>query len=433
MNWKIEYKSLLWITFIFLGIYFLPLHQDSIYKSIYSSLYLLQWYAREHVILCLLPALFIAGAIAVFVKQAAVIKYFGAEAPKWISYLISSVSGSILAVCSCTILPLFAGIYKRGAGIGPATTFLYAGPAINILAIILTARILGLELGIARIIGAITFSVLIGLLMQTIFKKEDAARLEVQPAIVDQKDDRPLWQTLAHFFVMIAILITATLADPQDHSGLWYFLYQTKWLLTGILAVLFSFSLVFYLRIKSSYVIFAALPVIVLALILPQYPILIFSLAIINFSVLLSLNNGEPQEWMQQTWGFTRQILPLLALGVLIAGFLLGSPEGHKGLIPGEWISSLVGGNSLLANLFASVVGALMYFATLTEVPILEGLIGNGMGKGPALALLLSGPAVSLPNMLVIRSVIGTKKTMVFLFLVIVMATLSGLIYGMIF
>ncbi len=147
---------------------------------------------------------------------------------------------------------------------------------------------------------------------------------------------------------------------------------------------------------------------------------------------MISTDKGETGDWFGSSWGFTKQILPLLFLGVLIAGVLLGRP-GHEGLIPSEWVSSAVGGNSILSNLFASVAGAFMYFATLTEVPILQGLIGNGMGQGPALSLLLAGPALSLPNMLVIRSVIGTKKTMVFVLLVILLSTITGLIYGTFF
>jgi uncharacterized membrane protein YraQ (UPF0718 family) len=433
MNWKSEYKSLLWIISIFLIIYFLPLDKYEFISSIQSALFLLKWYAREHVILCLIPAIFIAGAISVFISQTAIIKYFGVKAKKWIAYLVASVSGSILAVCSCTILPLFAGIYKRGAGIGPATTFLYAGPAINILAIILTARILGFELGLARVVGSVFFSVIIGLIMQRLFRKEEADRLEVQLSLPNEQKAHSVNQTISHFAIMIAILVVVTLAKPEQDSGFWYFVYGNKWIITSVLAILFMVNLVYILKIKVKYVIIMAIPVILSIYFLPGYQVIVFSIGIISLSILLSWQGEEAGQWLSTTWDLGKQILPLLAAGVLIAGFLLGAPHGHDGLIPRNWVAGVVGGNSLFANFFASVVGAFMYFATLTEVPILEGLIQNGMGKGPALALLLAGPALSLPNMLVIRSVIGIKMTSVFVTLVVVMATISGYIFGSLF
>ena len=430
MNWKNEYKKLLWLVGLFLLAYYLPLHSERFREAIYESLTLAKWYAQEHVLLCLVPAFFIAGVIAVFVSQAAVIKYFGANAKKWLSYSVASVSGTILAVCSCTVLPLFSGIHKRGAGLGPAIAFLYSGPAINILAIILTARVLGLEMGVARVVGAVSFSLIIGLVMHFIYRKEEAIKAEAQLAMPQPEETRPLWQTAFHFFVLVAILVFANWGQPQTSDGAWSFIFAYKWQVTGILGILFGISLVKVLKLKVLHVIAGAIPVILLAFLFPGHPLISFSAAAIVLSVLISITPGEPQEWMASTWGFTKQIMPLLAAGVLVAGFLLGSPEGGRGLIPGHWISGLVGGNSIFANLFASVVGAFMYFATLTEVPILQGLINSGMGKGPALALLLAGPALSLPNMLVIRSVIGTQKTVVFVSLVVVMATMSGLIYG---
>lgn len=433
MNWKEHYKSLLLILGFFLFAYFLPLGNYRFEQSIIAALDLLKWYAQEHVILCLVPAFFIAGTIAVFVSQAAVIKYFGAAAKKWLSYMVASVSGTILAVCSCTVLPLFSGIHKRGAGLGPAIAFLYSGPAINILAIILTARILGLELGIARVIGAVLFSVVIGLAMHFIYRKEEAEKAEGQLAMPAPEDGRPLWQTSLHFFVLVGILIFATWGEPGDSAGFFAFIHSIKWQLTALFAAGLAFSLIHILKINAWKVALGALPVIALALLFPHQPLIPFSAGIIALSVILSVSGGEPGEWMQQTWDFTKQIMPLLGAGVLVAGFLLGNPENGQGIIPPHWISNLVGGNSIFANLFASVVGAFMYFATLTEVPILQGLIGSGMGKGPALALLLAGPALSLPNMLVIRSVIGTQKTVVFVSLVVVMATISGLVYGSIF
>ncbi len=376
------------ILSVFLGAYFIPFGSIKIRTALIESLLMLQEYAREHVLLCLVPAFFIAGAIANFVSHAAVIKYFGSRANKILSYSVASISGTILAVCSCTVLPLFAGIYKRGAGIGPATAFLYSGPAINVLAIILTARVLGLELGVGRALGAVLFSVVIGLIMHFIFYKEKKsgdsnADLTIRE---DEKEIRPLWKTALYFAVMIGILIFANWGKGGS-TNIWQVIYKLKWLITGTLLIILAGILYGWFK------------------------------------------KDELRTWADSTWGFAKQILPLLFAGVLVAGFLLGRP-GHQALIPGQWVEKLVGGNSFPANLFASVCGAFMYFATLTEVPILQGLIGAGMGKGPALALLLAGPALSLPNMLVIRSVIGTKKTLTYVSLVVVMATLSGIIFG---
>jgi uncharacterized membrane protein YraQ (UPF0718 family) len=431
MNWKDEYKSLLWILFFFLIAYFFPLGNERFDHSIYSALALIKWYAREHVILCLVPAFFIAGVIAVFISQAAVIRYFGANTRKWLSYAVASVSGTILAVCSCTILPLFSGIHKRGAGLGPAIAFLYSGPAINILAIILTARILGLELGIARIFGAVIFAVVIGLIMHFIYRKEEQTKAEAQLAFPRAEEIRPLWQTAYHFFMLVFIMIFANWGKPDVNEGLWYDIWYYKWLITGLFAVLFVISLLYILKLNKWYVFGGTLIVITSKLIWQENPLIPFVVAIIALVMILSISRGEAQSWLAESWNFTKKILPLLAAGILVAGFLLGSPDGEGGIIPGSWISGMVGGNSLFANFFAAIVGAFMYFATLTEVPILQGLIANGMGKGPALALLLAGPALSLPNMLVIRSVIGTQKTIVYVSLVIVMATASGLLYGL--
>jgi uncharacterized membrane protein YraQ (UPF0718 family) len=350
---------------------------------------MLQEYAREHVLTCLIPAFFIAGAIAVFVSQASVLKYFGATARKVMSYSIASVSGTVLAVCSCTVLPLFAGIYSRGAGIGPATAFLYSGPAINVLAIVLTARILGWELGLARAIGAVLFAILTGLLMAFFFRKDDAARASGQIYLPDEeKKGRSLLQEGLFMLTMVLILIFAAFAKPAPGStDIWPAIFAAKWYITaGLLAVL-------TLMLKNWF------------------------------------QKDERVNWVQSTWGFMKQIFPLLGAGVLVAGFMLGRP-GHSALIPPHYIQSLVGGNSIWANLFASVSGALMYFATLTEVPILQGLLGAGMGKGPALSLLLAGPALSLPNMLVIGGVMGIKKTATFCIIIVILSTIAGMGYG---
>jgi uncharacterized membrane protein YraQ (UPF0718 family) len=431
-DWKSEWKPLSIITLVFLGILYIPLGIPRFNNALMESLYLAKWYAQEHVLTCLIPAFFIAGAIAVFVSQASVIKYFGAKAKKVLAYSVASVSGSILAVCSCTVLPLFAGIYKMGAGLGPATAFLYSGPAINVLAIILTARVLGLELGIARALGAIIFSIVIGLLMHSIFHREEVEKAKAQMAVPEPEVTRPLWKNALYFASMIGILVFANWGKPEDPSGFWNLIYSSKWFITGSFAFALALILVAWFGLKWVKVAVAFIPSLFLGLAFPHEPVIAFSAGVIGLSILTSTNKGEVGDWFSSTWGFTKQILPLLFFGVLIAGFLLGRP-GHEGLIPSEWVSSAVGGNSILSNLFASVAGAFMYFATLTEVPILQGLIGNGMGQGPSLALLLAGPALSLPNILVIRSVMGTKKTIVFVSLVILLSTIAGLIYGAFF
>lgn len=434
MDWKEQYKSFLWILGFFLFAYFMPIESESFKGAILAAFDLAKWYAQEHVLLCLIPAFFIAGTIAVFISQAAVVKYFGARAKKWVAYLVAAGSGTILAVCSCTVLPLFSSIHKRGAGLGPAMAFLYSGPAINILAIILTARILGLELGIARVIGAVSFSIIIGLIMAFIYRKEEKERAEAQLAMPEVEEPRPIWQTALHFFILVAILVFVNWGKPADTTeGFWYFMFANKWFITGLFGIGFALSMIYIIQAKKLYVILGTIAVIISAIIFYHNPTITFVVAVVATTLALTFTEGEPNQWLGETWGFTKQIMPLLAAGVLVAGFLLGSQNNNNGVIPNEWISALVGGNSLFSNFFASVTGAFMYFATLTEIPILQGLINSGMGKGPALALLLAGPALSLPNMLVIRGVIGTQKTVVYVSLVVVMATISGLIYGALF
>ena len=386
-----ERWKLLLIILIFCAAYYVPWASPVIRRSGLEAFMMLQEYAREHVLTCLIPAFFIAGGIAVFVSQASVLKYFGATARKVLSYSVASVSGTVLAVCSCTVLPLFAGIYTRGAGIGPATAFLYSGPAINVLAIVLTARILGWELGLARAIGAIFFAVITGLLMAFIFRKDDAERAKGEMFLPeDDGTGRTLAQDALFMLTMVLILIFAAFAKPaQGSTGLWPAIFAAKWYITAGLLIILGFML------KTWFI------------------------------------KEERVTWVQSTWGFMKQIFPLLGAGVLVAGFMLGRP-GHAALIPDQYIEGLVGGNSLWANLFASVSGALMYFATLTEVPILQGLIGAGMGKGPALSLMLAGPALSLPNMLVIGGVMGAKKTAVFCTIIVILSTIAGMIYGVI-
>ncbi len=385
-------KKIVIIASVFLGFYFIPFDNGYIKNAIMESFLMMQDYARQHVLFCLIPAFFIAGAIGNFISQGAVLKYLGAKANKVLAYSVASVSGAILAVCSCTVLPLFGGIYKRGAGLGPAIAFLYSGPAINVLAIILTARILGIELGVARALGAVLFSIIIGLLMHFIFIKEETKRhndLELVAPQNEEKVSRSLWQTALYIFSMVGILIFVNWGKDQT-LPLWNIIYNLKYYIT------------------------------------------LFFLVLLFITIILWFKKDELKSWVRSSYDFALQIMPFLFIGVLIAGFLLGRP-GHEGIIPSRWVAMLVGGNSVFSNFFASVSGAFMYFATLTEVPILQGLIGSGMGKGPALALLLAGPALSLPSMLAIRSMIGTKKTAVYVFLVIIMSTITGLIYGRLF
>ena len=453
-----EIKILLGLLAAFFGLYFLPMEHLRFQGALLEALHLAKWYAREHVLLCLVPAFFIAGAIGVFVSQNAVMKYFGPKAPKWLSYSVASVSGTILAVCSCTVLPLFGGIYMRGAGLGPAVAFLYSGPAINVLAIVLTARVLGWQLGVARAVGAVSFSVIIGLLMHLLFLQEERAKAAQSQDVFlgdEEKGDRPLWQVALYFLSMVGILVFANWARPQETAGVWFAIFKAKWILTALFAALLGTSLWQFFKVKLGFILLAALPALALALFLPQYPVAAFAAGSVGLAALTFFGGAELKDWRDQSWGFAKQILPLLFLGVLAAGFFLGSPDSKDaGLVPNLWIQALVGDSPqallsmlgsadaapgwlatiwpLWTNLFASVTGALMYFATLTEVPILRGLLDSGMGQGPALALLLAGPALSLPNMLVINSILGPKKTLTFIGLVVVMATATGMAFGVI-
>jgi hypothetical protein len=359
-------------------------------------------------------------------------RYLGAGAKRWVAYGVASVSGSVLAVCSCTILPLFAGIYKRGAGLGPAAAFLYAGPAINVLAIILSARILGLELGVARVVGAVGFSILLGLLMHLFFREEEAQRTEAALAEPEAAEGRPLHQTLAFFGAMIAVLIFANWAPSKNAVGWWEAVFQAKWHLTSAFGLLFALVLVRWYGLALWKLALLGSGVLALALAKPEVPDLAFSLGTLGLGFIASRSQGEVGEWFDQTWEFAKQIVPLLLGGVFVAGICLGRP-GQEGLIPSAWIAHLVGGNSLAANFISALSGAFMYFATLTEIPILQGLMGSGMGKGPALALLLAGPALSLPSMLVLNSILGPKKTVVFVALVVILATLTGWLFGLLF
>ena len=394
---------------------------------------MLQEYAREHVLLCLIPAFFIAGAIAVFISQASVIKYLGGKAKKAVAYSVGALSGAILAVCSCTILPLFAGIYKRGAGLGPAIAFLYSGPAINILAIILTGRILGIEFGIARAVGAIVFSIVIGLTMQFLFRKEEAEKQEAAMAAPPPEDGKPIWKTAIPIALMVLILVFANWGKPgslsvETTAGETIVATRAGETADEVLVKLQdSDSITSIERNEIESITYA--PSAYTSIYNARFYIAGFFLLTLIGLMILWYSKDEAREWGGSTWSYAKLILPYLFGGVLIAGFLLGRP-GHVALIPPEWISGAVGGNGWASNLVASFAGALMYFATLTELPILQGLMGSGMGDGPALALLLAGPALSLPNMLVIRKILGTKKTLTYVLLVVIAATLTGKIFG---
>jgi hypothetical protein len=383
-----ERTKLILLVAAFGTAYVLPVAHPRFQGALVEAFIMTKEYARQHVLFCLVPAFFIAGAIACFVSQTAVTKYFGARANKALAYGVASVSGSILAVCSCTVLPLFAGIRTRGAGLGPAIAFLYSGPAINVLAIILTARVLGWELGVARAVGAIAFAIIIGLIMASLYRR-DEAESEMSAGFDEEPDDgRPLAQTALYFLTMVLILVFAAWGKPAEPTAFWDAVYRVKW------------------------------------------PTAIALLAILAVMLWRWFTKEELEEWVDASWDFVKQIVPLLFAGVLAAGLLMGRPGSDSGLIPASYVAGLVGGNSIGANLVASVAGAFMYFATCTEVPILEGLLGSGMGRGPALALLLAGPALSLPSIIVIRSVIGTQKTFVYSVLVVIMATLCGMVYG---
>jgi uncharacterized membrane protein YraQ (UPF0718 family) len=415
------------MTAAFILIYFLPAGNARFDNAVLEALRLTHWYAQEHVILCLLPAFIIAGAMAVFISQGSILQYLGPQAPKPVALAVASVSGTLLAVCSCTVLPLFGGIYRRGAGLGAAIAFLYSGPAINIMAIVVTGKVLGAELGIARGAGAIVFAVVIGAIMHLLYRREEMMRAEASAqGFTPEEAERQTSSVVLLFSLMIGILVFANWAEAD--STLWMRVHALKWQLTAVLAALLAALLVYRWQWPARQLVVLAVLVAAGSRLAPETPEIPFAIAALGL-MLLSASRENDREWAQQSWDFARQILPLLLGGVFIAGLLLGRP-GHEGLIPSEWVSSAVGDNSLRSTAIASVLGAFMYFSTLTEVPIVEGLLGSGMGKGPALALLLAGPALSIPNMLVIRTILGNGKTAVYCALVVVMSTLTGFIYG---
>lgn len=429
MDKKKEFTVLAWMAATFAAVYFMPLGNPRFDGAVAEALALTKWYAQEHVVLCLLPAFWIAGAIGAFVSQQSVMRYFGPNAPKVASYGVASVSGTILAVCSCTVLPLFSGIYRMGAGLGPATAFLYSGPAINVLAIVLTAKILGMQLGVARAVGAVVFSVVIGVAMHWMFRHEEKAKAIKLAELPEPPATRPLWKTAVFFGLMVAILVFANWGRANETTGFFSAVYAAKWWLTSSFAALFGLVLWRWFKISTVRLAVTAAATGAVALLVSGQPQIAVLVAVAGLAWCTAGQEGEAGEWFNQSWDNAKQIFPLLIGGVLVAGLLLGRP-GHEGLIPNEWIARSVGGNSLGANLFSAVAGALMYFATLTEVPILQGLIGSGMGQGPALTLLLAGPALSLPSMIVINSIVGPKKTAAYVGLVVVLSTVVGWGYG---
>ena len=427
-----ELKIFAVLAAAFCAVYFLPVGTSRFDGAVTEALELTKWYAREHVVLCLLPAFWIAGAIAAFVSQASVMRYLGPKAPKPLAYGVGSVAGTILAVCSCTVLPLFQGIYRMGAGLGPATAFLYSGPAINVLAIVMTAKVLGASIGIARAVGAVAFSVVIGLLMAFIFRHEELQKVAAAATMPEPAAGRPLTHTAAFFATMVSILVFANWGAASQTTGFFAAVFAAKWWLTSTLAVVFAVMLWRWFKIELPRIALVAAATVIAAVAVPDHPTWPFLVAVLGLAWLTAGRDDEAGEWFNQAWTYTKQIVPLLLGGVLVAGFLLGRP-GHEGLLPAAWITGLVGGNSIASNAFAAIAGAFMYFATLTEVPIVQGLVGSGMGSGPALALLLAGPALSLPSMLVLHSILGLKKTVTYASLVIVMATVTGWGYGVLF
>ncbi|MDZ7611231.1 MAG: permease [Candidatus Moranbacteria bacterium] len=355
---------------LFLAFYFMPMSSDLFTGAILSGFKMLHEYSREHVLTCLVPAFFIAGAIAVFVKKDFVLKYLGSKAKRVVSYSIASISGGVLAVCSCTVLPMFAGIRKRGAGLGPAITFLFSGPAINIAAIFLTISVLGPGIGLFRILLAIPLAILVGLSMQAIFREKTQE---------------------------------GELFMEQDSSKSSTGKYPAAFLMIFMVGILVVNGLQMALPLK--------------------YGLMIAMAGLVAVIALTKFQKETNKQWMSETWSFTKMLLPLLFIGVFIAGFI-------EPLLPRQVITDVVGANTIVGNLVASVFGAFMYFSTLTEIPILQALINKGMHSGPAVALLLAGPSLSLPNMLVVRGVLGNKKTAVYVLLVVIYSTLGGLLAG---
>ena len=424
---KHEWKWAAILSLVFLVIWNLPVESPRFQAGIHEAFALTHWYAREHVILCLLPAFFIAGSITAFLRQGAVMKYLGAGANRLAAYGVASVSGTILAVCSCTVLPLFAGIYRMGAGLGPATAFLYSGPAISALAMVMSAKVLGVEMGLARGIGAIVFSIVIGLIMAVLFRKDENQRNKVAMQIPEEQSTRPLWQTASFLATQVVMLIFANWGP--SNQPFFALLFIWKWHIVAAASIVLAIMLDSWFSCSRFKLIAVTFITGSSSILLPGQPVIPFSLGLIGLVWVIAGTEQETGEWWRQTWSFTKQVMPLLLTGVFLAGLMLGRPD-QEAWIPSDWINTVLGGDGILPIFYASIAGSLMYFATLTEIPIVEGLQGAGMSQGAALALLLAGPALSLPNMLVIRSIIGNKKTFTYIGLVVLFSTLAGWLIG---
>jgi hypothetical protein len=423
------------LVVIFLVAYFLPLGDSKVSNAILEAFRLLQWYAINHTLACVVPAMFIAGAISTFLSQASVMRYLGPKANRPLAYTVASVSGIVLAVCSCSVLPMFAGIYTMGAGLGPASSFLYSGPAINVMAIFLSARVLGLDLGVARAVGAVVFAFVIGLLMAGIFRRGEKKRNDLAMQMPQPPhNSRPLWKTALYFLCMILFLVFSDWYNTNDvtitmnngtvlkanirystQDSLDIQAYQADGTLSPDVQRL-SRADILKSEAESGFV-------------MTVHSIKWYLAGAMGLAVVLMVWRWFPREevsqWMHATWDFALMIVPLLFGGVFLTGFI-------GGLIPEKYVAGFVGGDSLLSNFVASFVGMIWYFATLTEIPIVEMLTRLGMGKGPALALLLAGPALSLPSILVIYKIVGFKKTLVFCVLTVVMSTIVGWLFGMV-
>lgn len=429
-----EWKIAAAFAAIFLIAYFLPLADPKYTAAIVEAFKLLQWYARNHTLACVVPALFIAGGIITFLSQASVMKYLGPKSNKPLAYAVASVAGTVLAVCSCSVLPMFAGIWKMGAGLGPASAFLYSGPAINILAIFLTARVLGLDIGLWRALGAIGFSFLVGLGMAWIFRREEKEKIEAAMHMPEPPPStRRGWQNALLLICMVGFLIFSDWFNPGDaivkktdgteirgvvlqemHDE---YMIQVQESVGAIRAgdrLTLNKADIVAIEEAKSWVIE-----------IHHFRWHLAGLMLLAVAVMTWrwVGREDFKTWMQNTWGFGKILIPLLFGGVFVVGFI-------SALLPDKQIGLLVGDNGLRANFVASLVGALFYFATLTEVPITQALMEHGMAKGPVVALLLAGPALSLPNMLVLIKLMGVKKTAAFSGLIVVMATIAGLIAG---
>jgi uncharacterized membrane protein YraQ (UPF0718 family) len=386
--------------------------------AIVEAFKLLQWYARNHTLACVVPALFIAGGITTFLSQASVLRYLGPKSNKVAAYSVASVAGIVLAVCSCSVLPMFAGIYHLGAGLGPASAFLYSGPAINVLAIFLTGRVLGPEIGLWRVAGAVGFAFVVGLGMALIFRREENQKAQAAVHLPEPpKTGRRMWQNA----LLLAAMVHRTdgteirgVVLQEMHDEVMIQVQESSGTTRAGDRLVLPKSEIREIVVAKSWV-------------MEVHHIRWYLAALMGFAVALMtwrwVGREEFWTWMGNTWNFAKLLVPLLFGGVFVVGFI-------SALLPDAQIAMLVGDNSLRANLIGSVVGALFYFATLTEVPITQALMEHGMAGGPALALLLAGPALSLPNMLVLIKVMGVKKTLAFCAIIVVVATITGMIYG---